>query len=78
MSSDLASLVSAIPRLYPAKRAVVAFPHGHHSGGLHQTAVASFSIGRHVSRDSQLPQRVTAVTGFAVPRPWEALGIAWM
>ncbi len=68
---DLAGLVGAIPMRFPAKRIVVAFPPGRHSGGLRQAAAASFSIGRQVLRDSQLPQRVTTAHGYMVARPRE-------
>lgn len=66
---DLAGLIGAIPKRFSNKRAVVAFPPGRHSTDLRHAAAASFSIGRQVFRDSQLPKRVTTANGYEVTRP---------
>ena len=69
---DLAGLVGAIPKRFPAKRVVVALPPGRHSAGLRHTAAASVTIGRQVFRDCQLPRRVAMAQAYVVtpPREW--------
>lgn len=67
--SDLIGPVEAIRKRYPAKRVVVAFPPDRSSRRLRDAASASFTIGRKVLSDSQLPDRVVKPDGYVLTRP---------
>ncbi len=66
---DLSGPVQAVRQRYPDKRVVIAFPPRRHSIGLRNAATASFTIGRDVFRDSQLPEQVVKSDGYALTRP---------
>ena len=67
--SDLVGLVRALRQRYPEKRAIVAFPPGRRSDDLRSAATASFTIGRKLIADSQLPERVSGPDGSVWTRP---------
>ena len=67
--SDLGGPVRAVRRRYTDKRVIIAFPPRRHSVGLRNAATASFTIGRDVFRDSQLPEQVTKPDGYVLTRP---------
>ena len=67
--SDLAGPISALRERYPDKRVLVAFPPSRASKKLREVASATFTIGRDVLRDSQLPERVVKPDGYALTRP---------
>lgn len=67
--SDLVPPVSAVKRLFPPKRIVVAFPPRRHSVELKQTAHTSFTIGRAKFAQSQMPEIVTKADGTRLCRP---------
>ena len=66
---DLASPLRALRRRHPAKQVLVAFPPARESKALRKENTAYKTIGRHLFRDSQLPQRVTRSDGFVLRRP---------
>ena len=67
--SDLSAPITAICRLFPKKRVVLAFPPGRHSAELVKLASASFTIGRAKLRYSQLPDRIVGPTGYELEKP---------
>ena len=67
--SDLTRPTSAVRRRYPKKRVVVAFPPNRVSKQLRKTATASFTIGRRIISDSQLPERVAKASGYVLRKP---------
>ena len=67
--SDLTSPARAVRQRYPEKRVVVAFPPNRVSKQLRQTATASFTIGRRIISDSQLPERVAKANGYVLRKP---------
>ena len=67
--SDLVGLVRALRQRYSEKRAIVAFPPGRRSDDLRGAATASFTIGRKLIADSQLPERVSGPDGSVWTRP---------
>ena len=67
--SDLIGPVEAIRRRYPKKRVVIAFPPDRVSRRLRGAASASFTIGRKVLSDSQLPDRIVKPDGYVLKRP---------
>ena len=67
--SDLAGPISALRERYSNKRVLVAFPPNRASKKLREVASATFSIGRDVFRDSQLPERVVNLDGYELTRP---------
>ncbi len=67
--SDLAGPISALRERYPNKRVLVAFPPNRASKKLREVASATFSIGRDMFRDSQLPDRVVDLDGYELTRP---------
>ena len=69
--SDLVRPITMIHERFARKRVVVAFPPNHASKHLRSVATASFSIGRNVLRDSQLPECVTGGDDSAFTRPTE-------
>ena len=56
--SDLSSPVEAVLTRYPKKRVVVVFPPERRSDRLRRVASATFTVGRKVLKDSQLPENV--------------------
>jgi len=69
--SDLVGPVSAVQRLFPQKRVVVAFPPNRSSFHLRQAARACFTIGRRKIAKSQFPAEVRRSDGFVLQRPVE-------
>jgi uncharacterized LabA/DUF88 family protein len=69
--SDLSAPVSAIKRLFPDKRVIVAFPPHRHSAQLERLAHASFQIGRATLAKSVFPDEVPKVDGFVLKKPDE-------
>ena len=67
--SDLAGPISALRERYRNKRILAAFPPSRASKKLREVASATFTIGRDVFRDSQLPERVVKPDGYALMRP---------
>lgn len=67
--SDLTGPIAAVRRRYPEKRVIVTFPPNRVSKQLREAAMASFTIGRKVLKDSQLPDRVTKADGYILTRP---------
>ena len=67
--SDLARPITTIRERFPGKRVVVAFPPNRASKHLRSVATSSFSIGRDVMRDSQLPENVVKRDGSVFTRP---------
>ena len=67
--SDLSGPISALQERYSDKRALVAFPPSRASKKLREVAAASFTIGRDVFRDSQLPDSVAKPDGYVLRRP---------
>ena len=67
--SDLAGPVNAIRQGYPGKRALVAFPPNRSSETLRRCATATFTIGRRVISDSQLPLQVVKPNGYVLNKP---------
>ena len=67
--SDLTRPTSAVRHRYPKKRVVVAFPPNRVSKQLRKTATASFTIGRRIISDSQLPERVAKASGYVLRKP---------
>ena len=69
--SDLVRPITIVSELFLGKRVVVAFPPGRFSVHLRNIATASFTIGRDVLRDSQLPESVARHDGNVFTRPSE-------
>ena len=67
--SDLAGPVQAVISRYADKRAIAVFPPGRRSDRLRRVASASFTVGRKVLKDSQLPDEVVKRDGFVLRRP---------
>lgn len=67
--SDLAGPISALRERYSNKRVLVAFPPSRASKKLREVASATFTIGRDVFRDSQLPDHVVKPDGYVLTRP---------
>ena len=67
--SDLAGPVEAVLRRYTGKRVVAVFPPGRRSDRLRRVASSSFTVGRKVLKDSQLPDKVVKADGFVLKRP---------
>lgn len=67
--SDLVPPVVAIPKLFPHKRVVIAFPPSRFSAELAKAASASFHIGRVKFAHSQFPESITTAEGFVLRRP---------
>jgi len=54
---------------YPEKRVVVAFPPNRNSVQLRNHATASFTLGRKLISDSQLPPQVVKSDGYVINKP---------
>lgn len=67
--SDLAGPVEAVLGRYADKRVIAVFPPGRRSDRLRRAASASFTLGRKVLKDSQLPDEVVKRDGFVLRRP---------
>ncbi len=67
--SDLAGPVEAALERYSDKRVIAVFPPGRRSDRLRRAASASFTVGRKVLKDSQMPDRVAKPDGFVLERP---------
>ena len=67
--SDLTGPINAVLRDYPEKRVVVAFPPNRNSVTLRGQATASFTLGRKLISDSQLPLQVVKPNGYALRKP---------
>ena len=66
--SDLYGPISEVRHRHPRKRVIVAFPPGRVSKKLRKE-YPSFTIGRKVISDSQLPPTVTSTDGYPLTRP---------
>ena len=69
--SDLADLVSRLPRLFPAKRVVVAFPPRRESKALRKVASGYVFVDRGALLQNQLPDEVVKTDGTVLRRPAE-------
>ena len=67
--SDLIAPVSAIKKLFPEKRIVVACPPGRFSVNLTRAAHGYLKIGHGSIEKSQLPDEVQTASGFILRRP---------
>ena len=67
--SDLTGPVSAVRRRYPGKRIVVAFPPNRASKQLRGVASTTFTLGRKLISDSQLPPQVVKPDGYVINKP---------
>lgn len=67
--SDLVTPVHEIRRRFPSKRIVAAMPPDRASKNLRKAVDASFQIGEANIRQSQLPERIEATSGFVLERP---------
>ena len=67
--SDLIGPISAIRRRYADKRVVVAFPPNRASKQLRGVASATFTLGRKLISDSQLPPQVIKPNGYPLRKP---------
>ena len=67
--SDLLPAVSAMKRLHPNKRIVIAFPPNRYSVELHKGAHTAFTVGRARFAQSQMPDTVTKADGTRLTRP---------
>jgi uncharacterized LabA/DUF88 family protein len=67
--SDLIAPVSAVKRLFPEKRVVVACPPGRFSVNLTKAAHAYLQIGQGSIKKSQFPEVVRTLSGFPLRRP---------
>lgn len=67
--SDLIAPLTAVRRLFPAKRVVVACPPGRYSAALCKAAHGFLKIGHGSIEKSQFPAEVRAATGFILRRP---------
>ena len=67
--SDLAGPVEAVLERYSDKRVITVFPPGRRSDRLRRAASASFTVGRKVLKDSQMPDKVVKRDGFVLERP---------
>ena len=66
---DLIAPLSAVKRLFPDKRVVVACPPGRFSVNLCKAAHAYLKIGHGSIENSQFPQEVATRSGFLLRRP---------
>ena len=67
--SDLTHPVEVVLQRYSGKRVVVALPPKRSSVRLRSAATASFTIGRGMLSNSQLPESVTKADGHVLTRP---------
>ena len=67
--SDLTSPIDTVLRDHPEKRVVVAFPPRRSSVTLSTRATASFTLGRRLVSDSQLPPQVVKPNGYVLYKP---------
>lgn len=67
--SDLTAPITAIQRLFPSKRVVIAFPPNRSSKALAHIANHSFQIGRRSLAKSLFRDQVTKADGFVLQRP---------
>jgi uncharacterized LabA/DUF88 family protein len=67
--SDLRAPIDAVERLFPGKRAIVAFPPNRVSKELRSIATGYISIGENELRQSQFPDEVVKPNGFILRRP---------
>lgn len=67
--SDLVAPISAVKRLFPKKRVVVAFPPGRSSQHLKKIAGAFLQIGHSAIVQSQFPEEVKTTSGYILTRP---------
>ena len=67
--SDLAGPVEAVIERYTDQRVIAVFPPGRRSDRLRRAASISFTLGRKVLKDSQLPERVVKADRFVLVRP---------
>lgn len=67
--SDLSAPVEAVIERYGDKRVITVFPPRRRSDRLRRAASASFTLGRRVLKDSQMPDRVVKADGFMLERP---------
>ena len=67
--SDLAGPIEAVLERYSEKRVIVVFPPARYSGKLRRIASASFTLGRKLLKDSQMPDVVAKADGFVLERP---------
>lgn len=66
---DLTGPALAVRQRYPEKRVVVALPPERSSFQLRSAATASFTIGRRVLSNSQLPHQIINAKGYVLNRP---------
>lgn len=67
--SDLIAPVTAVKRLFPAKRVIVASPPGRFSANLSRTASAFLKIGHGSIEKSQFSSEVRTANGFILRKP---------
>lgn len=67
--SDLSRPIEAVPRLFPGKRLVVAFPPGRSSAQLKRVAGAWLPVGRRKLAASQFPDQVEKADGRILQKP---------
>ena len=67
--SDLSAPVEAVIERYSDKRVIAVFPPRRRSDRLRRAASRSFTVGRKVLKDSQLPEEVVKADGFVLERP---------
>jgi uncharacterized LabA/DUF88 family protein len=67
--SDLIAPLTAVRRLFPLKRVIVACPPGRYSAALCKAAHGFLKIGHGSIQKSQFPKEVRSVTGFILRRP---------
>ena len=67
--SDLAGPITAVRNRYTDKPVIAAFPPKRASKHLRRVATTSFTIGRKVISDSQLPPRLVNSDGYTIAKP---------
>ena len=67
--SDLIAPVTAVRRLFPTKRVIVACPPGRFSVNLTRAAHGYLKIGHGTIGKSQFPDQVTTASGFILQKP---------
>lgn len=67
--SDLTGPIDTVLYDHPEKRVVVAFPPKRSSATLSNRATASFTLGRRLVSDSQLPPQVVKPNGYVLYKP---------
>lgn len=67
--ADLTAPIAAIPRLFPQKSIIVAFPPKRHSYELRNVASGVYHIGEDKFRQNLLPEKVVTPSGFVLQRP---------